>query len=473
MLFNSADFLIFFPIVVVIYFLIPEKFRYIWLLAASYYFYMQWNPAYGLLLLSSTLITYFGARILERLDKEKPRKVCLCIAVILNLSLLVYFKYTGMLVGFASKIFTAISHRSLNWEVNILLPVGISFFTLQALGYLIDVYRGDIYPEHNILRYALFISFFPQLVAGPIERASHLLPQFRQERHFCYADAADGCRPMLWGFFKKMVIADNCATIVNVVWADYDSQSSMMLMVSAVFFAFQIYCDFSGYSDIAIGCARLFGIRLMRNFNYPYFSHGIADFWRRWHISLMTWLRDYVYIPLGGNRKGSSITLRNIFTVWGISGLWHGANWTFVCWGLYHAMLLSAYRLIRIQSVGRILSVCITFLFVVIGWIIFRAPTLHDAFCYLSRMLSPSELNASQLLPRLMSMQSAVATAAIGITVMTLCEWRGRHYRHALQFWANSFLRRHASLRYAFYIVMAMSTMAFAGSQSEFIYFQF
>ena len=476
MQFNSLVFLIFLSVVFMLHWQVSSSRR--WqnglVVVASYVFYGWWDWRFLGLIAFTSLLSYAGGVLTEHFNgRRRHQRTVYTVCIVVSLLILAVFKYFNF---FADSLCTLLG--LFGWQtdwatLNVVLPVGISFYTFQAMSYTIDVYRGQVEASRDVIEFFAYISFFPQLVAGPIERASHLLPQFRQERCFCYADAVDGCRQMLWGFFKKMVIADNCATVVNAVWADYDSQPSMMLMVSAVFFAFQIYCDFSGYSDIAIGCARLFGIRLMRNFNYPYFSHGIADFWRRWHISLMTWLRDYVYIPLGGNRKGSSITLRNIFTVWGISGLWHGANWTFVCWGLYHAMLLSAYRWIRIQSVGRILSVCITFLFVVIGWIIFRAPTLHDAFCYLSRMLSPSELSIGQLLPRLMSMQSAVATAAVGITVMTLCEWRSRHYRHALQFTANGILSRHTSLRFAFYVVTAMSTMALAGSQSEFIYFQF
>ena len=346
MLFNSADFLIFFPIVVVIYFLIPEKFRYIWLLAASYYFYMQWNPAYGLLLLSSTLITYFGARILERLDKEKPRKVCLCIAVILNLSLLVYFKYTGMLVGFASKIFTTVSHQSVNWEVNILLPVGISFFTLQALGYLIDVYRGDIYPEHNILRYALFISFFPQLVAGPIERSKNLLKQLATPQKFSYENLRRGLLIMLYGFFLKVVVADRVSLFVDTIYNDPYTYNGIYIFVATAGFVLQIYCDFYGYSTIAKGAALVMGIKLMDNFQAPYLSKSIGELWRRWHLSLSTWFRDYLYIPLGGNRKGTLRKYLNLIIIFAVSGLWHGAAISFMIWGFIQAVyqIIGDYR---------------------------------------------------------------------------------------------------------------------------------
>ena len=474
--FNSFAFIIFLPVVFLLYWQVfcMRRWQNGLVVVASYVFYAWWDWRFMGLIALTSLLSFAGGVLTEHFNGQRRHQRTVCTAcTVVNLLILVVFKYFNFFADSLCSLLGLLGCQA-DWAtLNVVLPVGISFYTFQAMGYIIDVYHSRVSASRDVVEFLAYISFFPQLVAGPIERASHLLPQLRQERRFCYADAVDGCRQMLWGFFKKIVIADNCATVVNAVWANYGGQPSVMLMVGAVLFTFQIYCDFSGYSDIAIGCARLFGIRLMRNFNYPYFSHNIGDFWRRWHISLMTWLRDYVYIPLGGNRNGRGHTLRNIFVVWGISGLWHGANWTFVCWGLYHAVLLSAYRRIRIQSVGRILSVCVTFLFIVIGWIIFRAPTLYDAFCYLSRMLNPSELNASQMLPQLMSVQSAVATAAVGIILMVFAEWRGRHHQHALQFTANSILGRHTSLRFAFYVVMALCTIAFAGSQSEFIYFQF
>ena len=476
MSFNSLAFIFFLPIVFLLYW---QAFRFRrWqnglVVVASYVFYGWWDWRFLGLIAFTSLLSYVGGVLTEHYNGQRRLQRAVCTAcIIVNLLILGIFKYFNF---FADSLCALLG--LLGWQVdwstlNVVLPVGISFYTFQALSYTIDVFRGQVRASRDVIEFFAYISFFPQLVAGPIERASHLLPQFRQERRFCYADAVDGCRQMLWGFFKKMVIADNCATVVNAVWADYDSQPSVMLMAGAVFFTFQIYCDFSGYSDIAIGCARLFGIRLMRNFNYPYFSRNIADFWRRWHISLMTWLRDYVYIPLGGNRNGRGHTLRNIFVVWAISGLWHGANWTFVCWGFYHAVLLTVYRRFKIKPAGNLMSVCITFIFVVIGWVVFRAPTLNDAFGYLSRMLSLSKMNVSQLLPQLMSMQSAVVTAVIGIALMTFVEWQGRYGQHALQSIDNGLLGRCTFLRYAFYVVLAMFTIAFAGSQSEFIYFQF
>ena len=471
MSFCSLAFIFFLPIVFLLYWQVFRFRR--WqnglVVVASYVFYGWWDWRFLGLIAFTSLLSYAGGLLTEHYNGQRRLQRAVCtVCIIVTLLLLGIFKY----FSFFADSFCALIGCQGGWsELNVVLPVGISFYTFQALSYTIDVYRGQVRASRDAVEFFAYISFFPQLVAGPIERASHLLPQFRQERHFCYADAVDGCRQMLWGFFKKMVIADNCATVVNAVWTDYDSRPSAMLMAGAVLFAFQIYCDFSGYSDIAIGCARLFGIHLKRNFNYPYFSRSMADFWRRWHISLTTWLRDYVYIPLGGSRNGH--TLRNIFVVWCMSGLWHGANWTFVCWGFYHALLLAVGRRGRIKSAGRLLSVSVTFLFVVIGWIIFRAPTLNDAVSYLSRMLNLSELNVGQLLPQLMAMQSAAVTAVVGIALMTVGEWRSRHDEHALQSLDHGLLGRYSFLRFAVYIVMAMLTIAFAGSQSEFIYFQF
>jgi len=476
MQFNSLVFLIFLPVVFLLYWQVFKSVRWrnLLIVVASYVFYGWWDWRFLGLIAFTSLFSYVCGLLTEYYGKRQrlQRIVCaVCIAV--NLLILGVFKYYNFFADSLCALLGLFGWQA-DWAtLNVVLPVGISFYTFQALSYTIDVYCSRICACHDVVSFLAYISFFPQLVAGPIERASRLLPQFHQERHFSYADAVDGCRQMLWGFFKKMVVADNCAAVVNTVWASYPCEPSTVLMVGAVLFTFQIYCDFSGYSDIAIGCARLFGIRLMRNFCFPYFSHDIADFWRRWHISLMTWLRDYVYIPLGGNREGRFRTLRNTFVVWGISGLWHGANWTFVCWGFYHATLLTIYRLIGVKMKSSILSVAFTFFLVVIGWVIFRAPTLNDAFSYLSQMLCVMEWNQNQTVSRLMPLQSALTISVAGIIFMLLCEWHRRHCLHALQFAVNSFVGRHTSVRYACYEVLAMFTIAFSGSQSEFIYFQF
>ncbi len=481
MQFNSLVFLLFLPVVFLLYWQVFKRLRWqnMLVVAASYVFYGWWDWRFLGLIAFTSLFSYACGLLAERYhQRQRAQRMVGVACVTVNLLVLGVFKYYDFFTDSLCCLLGLLDWK-VNWAtLHVVLPVGISFYTFQALSYTIDVNSGRIRACRDVTAFLAYISFFPQLVAGPIERASQLLPQFQQTRCFGYADAVDGCRQMLWGFFKKMVIADNCATVVNAVWANYHSEPSMVLIVGAVLFTFQIYCDFSGYSDIAIGCARLFGIRLMRNFGFPYFSHDIADFWRRWHISLMTWLRDYVYIPLGGNREGRVRTLRNTFVVWGVSGLWHGANWTFVCWGLYHAVLLTAYRLMEIKklrkwSMSRGFSTAFTFFLVVIGWVIFRAPTQHDAFGYLSQMLCISQRDMDLAASRLMPWLSALSISLAGIIFMLLCEWHRRHCQHALQFAANSFIVRHVSVRYVFYVVMAMCTIAFSGSQSEFIYFQF
>ena len=341
MLFNSIDFLIFFPVVVLIYFIIPDRIKYIWLLAASYYFYMGWNAKYALLLLFSTAVTYLSGIAMDAVGRKtessekriKYRKLVVALSFILNLGILFVFKY----LDFASDLLAfIISKAGLSVTIprfDILLPVGISFYTFQALSYTMDVYRGEIYAERNILRYALYVSFFPQLVAGPIERSKNLLKQLAVPTRFDHARALDGLYLMLWGYFLKIVLADRIAVVVSAVYDGYEIYPGWYLVVGTVLFAFQVYCDFAGYSTIAIGAAKILGIDLMENFNAPYTSMSIAELWRRWHISLTTWFRDYVYFPLGGSRKGRLRKDINIMIVFLVSGLWHGAGMHYVAWG--------------------------------------------------------------------------------------------------------------------------------------------
>lgn len=479
MQFNSLSFLIFLPTVFLLYWCVLRSRRQQNLLVvmASYVFYGWWDWRFLSLILLTTLLSYGSGRLTERYSQQRELKRAVCAGnVVANLLILCTFKYYDF---FAESLASLLG--LLGWHVdwvtlNLVLPVGISFYTFQALSYTIDVYRGTIRATHDVVEFMAYISFFPQLVAGPIERASHLLPQFQTSRSFSYEQAADGCRQMLWGFFKKMVVADNCAMVVNQVWANYQEEPALVLLVGAVLFTFQIYGDFSGYSDIAVGCARLFGFRLMRNFDYPYFARNIQSFWRRWHISLTTWLRDYVYIPLGGSRGTQAQTLRNILVVWAVSGLWHGARWTFVCWGLYHGLLLIAQRQLRWQLPSRptaVLSGVGTFFLVVIGWVIFRSETMGEAIGYLSRMADPAQLAVGTNLLRLQSLLPSWLLPIGAIAVMTLCEWRHRRDQHPLQVDADSLLRRSSVLRYGVYVSLAMLTIALAGSQSEFIYFQF
>lgn len=330
MLFNSFGFLIFFPIVTCVYFLIPQKLRYIWLLAASYYFYMCWNAGYALLLFSVTAVTYLGALAMERFPK---RKLFLALTVCINLSVLFAFKYFDFALSNINGLLARFSIMPIEPGFSLLLPVGISFYIFQALGYTVDVYRKEIYAEKNFLRYALFVSFFPQLVAGPIERSKNLLRQLKKEQHFDYLRMRKGLLIMLWGYFLKLVIADRAAIFINAVYEDPSFYGGVYLAVATLLFAVQIYCDFAGYSTIARGAALVMGFSLTENFEAPYFAKSVTEFWRRWHISLSGWFRDYLYIPLGGNRKGNFIKYRNLLLVFLASGLWHGAAWNYVVWG--------------------------------------------------------------------------------------------------------------------------------------------
>ena len=415
MLFNSLNFLIFFPIVVLVYFIFPYKIRYIWLLFTSYFFYMCWNPKYAILLLVSTLITYFsalsmeGAAILFKGEEEKvllrrqrAKKTIVAVSFILNLSILFFFKYFTFAIDSINVILKNIHVELIQPSFDIVLPVGISFYIFQALSYTMDVYRGDVEVEKNVFRYAVFVSFFPQLVAGPIERSSNLLHQFKERKTFNYTRAKDGLCLMLWGFFQKIVLADRIATIINQVFDYYSYYSGLYMVVAAVLFAFQVYCDFAGYSNIAVGSAQVMGFDLMTNFDCPYFAKNVTEFWRRWHISLTTWFRDYLYIPLGGNRKGKVRKYINVMIVFLSSGLWHGANWTYVIWGglngLYQVIeqllkphfnkLLDKTDAKRNIFSSHLLQMIVTFILVDFAWIFFRADTISEAFGFIERMFS-------------------------------------------------------------------------------------
>lgn len=402
MLFNSIEFLIFFPITVFIYYVLPPKVRYIWLLVASYYFYMQWNPAYVLLLFSSTIVTYVGGLILEKTENASKRKICLISVLVINLLILGYFKYANMFMGYLNKAITIAGKQEIPWDNSIILPVGISFFTLQSLGYLIDVYRKEIYAEHNLLRYALFISFFPQLVAGPIERSKNLLKQLAVPKKFSYENLRRGLLIMLYGFFLKVVIADRIAIFVDTVYDDPVTYTGFYIVIATICFALQIYCDFYGYSTIAKGVALTMGIILMDNFNAPYFSKSVKEFWRRWHISLSTWFRDYLYIPLGGNRKGTIRKYLNLLIVFGVSGLWHGASLAFVIWGALHgiyqifeSIFCRIFNKLYVEKsnketktfTNKFLKLIITFALVCFAWLFFRANGLSNAKVVLSEMI--------------------------------------------------------------------------------------
>ena len=410
MLFNSYQFLIFFPIVCLMYWLIPVRFRYIWLLAASYCFYMGWNAKYALLLLFSTVITYLSGIFISRIKalditekkKTKYMKLCVVFSFVINLGVLGWFKYFDFIFENIQKAFNVIGITLNSPAFDIILPVGISFYTFQALSYTMDVYRGDIYAEKNFLKYALFVSFFPQLVAGPIERSKNLLKQVSVPHRFDYEKCREGFLLMLWGFFMKLVIADRAAIIVNTVYNNYQSYPGLYLVVATVLFAFQIYCDFGGYSTIAMGAAKIMGFDLMENFNCPYFSKSVSEFWRRWHISLSSWFKDYLYIPLGGNRKGRIRKYFNLMVVFLTSGLWHGAQWSFVVWGGLNGLfqiigdllkpirdkLNKWFKLDRTALSHKIFKVVFTFMLINFTWVFFRANRFLDGIGIIKSMLT-------------------------------------------------------------------------------------
>lgn len=480
MLFNSLEFIIFLPIVFFLYwFVFPQrKIQNLLTVVASYIFYGWWDWRF-LVLIAFTSACSFGSGVLlsRHKDDERTRIIISAANIIINIGILAIFKYYNFFVDNLIYLFEKIGYHLDFVTINIILPVGISFYTFQALSYTIDVYRRKINATTDIVEFFAFISFFPQLVAGPIERATNLLPQFQKKRNFNYEQAVDGMRQMLWGFFKKVVVADNCAFFVNRYWDLYEDFSGVSLLALAVLFTFQIYCDFSGYSDIAIGCARLFGVNLMRNFNFPYFSRSIPEFWRRWHISLMTWFRDYVYFPLGGSRCSKWKNVRNIFVVWGISGLWHGANWTFIFWGIFHACLLVIYNILGINTkyehevgykrflpkISELFQMAITFLFAVIGWIIFRAGDMSQAYHYICHMFYTIFDS-----PHISFEKSALYMAIILLFV----EWLQRDKQHVLQFPKNRFFSLRP-VRWAVYLLIIVLIACLRGHSQTFIYFQF
>lgn len=405
MIFNSVEFLAFFVIVTSVYFLLPKKVRYIWLLAASYFFYMNWNKKYALLIFFSTAVTYLSGILIEKFSEIKKKKIVVAGSFILNIGLLVFFKYFVFLMENMNQLLRVAGVKPVNYVWNFALPVGISFYIFQALSYTVDVYRGEIRAEKNFLKYALFVSFFPQLVAGPIERSGNLLNQIRdipKNSRLDYRRITNGLILMLWGLFVKMVIADRVAILVNHVFDYYYLYGTVELILGAVGFALQIYCDFAGYSIIAIGSAEVLGFTLMENFDVPYFAVSIKDFWRRWHISLSTWFRDYLYIPLGGNRGSKGRKWVNQMITMTISGVWHGANWTYIIWGAIHGIYqivgdatwkwkerLNAKYQVKTGSFSyKFGKILITFILVDFAWIFFRADSIGQALAYIQRICS-------------------------------------------------------------------------------------
>lgn len=480
MLFNSIEFAIFLPIVFLLYWFVfnkKVKTQNLFILAVSYLFYGWWDWRFLLLIAFTSFCSWGSGMLIYQSDNPKRKKLINAANIIINLLILGLFKYYDFFAQTFADLF--LNGKSDGILLYLILPVGISFYTFQALSYSIDIYHNKIQPTRDVVQFFAFVSFFPQLVAGPIERASNLLPQFERPRTFNYRDAAEGMRLILWGLFKKIVIADNCAEYVNAVFAAPDAHKGSTLILAAIFFSFQIYGDFSGYSDIAIGTAKLFGIRLMKNFNVPYFSRDIAEFWRRWHISLTTWFRDYLYIPLGGSRCSKAKVVRNTFVIFLVSGLWHGANWTFVVWGAFHALLflplillgrnrnhrdtVAANRVLpSLKECGQML---LTFTLATIGWVIFRAESITAAWDYLASI--PQD--------RLLSFPWLPSKTHYLVLVMCIVFMLAEEWNHRLQGTPLQLARiKSRVVRFTIYLILlALIALLNSGSGNQFIYFQF
>lgn len=487
MLFNSIDFAIFLPILFILYWFVFKnklKSQNLLIVIASYIFYGWWSKKFLVLILFSTVIDYSIGVFLKNEESLKRRKILLWISIIVNLGLLFFFKYYNFFLDNFVEAFSFLGVKINGSHLNIVLPVGISFYTFQTMSYTIDVYKRKLEPTSDFIAFTAFVSFFPQLVAGPIERATHLLPQFYSKRKFEYEKAVDGMRQILWGLFKKVVIADNCAEIANQVFNHSEQYSGLTLLIGAIAFTFQIYGDFSGYSDIAIGTSRLFGFDLMQNFRFPYFSRDIAEFWRRWHISLSTWFRDYIYIPLGGSSGGTWMKVRNTFIIFIVSGFWHGANWTFIVWGalnaLYFLPLLLANRnrnnigLVAenslLPSFKEFFQMTTTFLLTVLAWVFFRAENILHAKEYLISMIKGMTISQYYFESIVFFKESIGIEFTLILIVFFIFEWIGRKGLFAL----SSFNKvKSKYLRWSFYFLIFGIIFWFSGEEQEFIYFQF
>ena len=478
MLFNSFDFAIFLPIVFLLYWFVAQKnlkLQNALIVVASYVFYGWWDWRFLSLIIFSTVVDYLIGQRLRTEDKQSKRKVLLWTSIIVNLGFLGFFKYYNFFLENFVDAFSLFGMQINANSLNIILPVGISFYTFQTLSYTIDVYRKKLEPTKDFMAFSAFVCFFPQLVAGPIERATNLLPQFYKKRTFEYHKAVNGMRQILWGLFKKIVIADNCAEFANQIFNNSADMNGSTLVLGAIFFTFQIYGDFSGYSDIAIGTSRLFGFDLKQNFATPYFSRDIAEFWRRWHISLSTWFRDYLYIPLGGSRGGTWMKVRNTFAIFLVSGFWHGANWTFIIWGALNAIYFLPLLLtnnnrknLGVVAEGKLLpsfrelfAMLTTFGLTVFAWIFFRAEDLNHAFSYIGGVFSKSFFEIPLIRPRFVFL----------VILFMIIEWFGRDGKFAIE---KIFLSFNKTWRFIFYtIIIVLMLLFFTEEKQPFIYFQF
>ena len=480
MLFNSLEFLIFLPTVFLIYWFVFQKNLRVQnslLLISSYVFYGWWDYRFLSLIFLSTVVDYFVGLKIHDSNNQKMRKPYLWISILFNLGLLGFFKYFNFFIDSWIDLLGAVGYESEStWILNVILPVGISFYTFQTMSYSLDIYNGKLKPTKDFISFASFVSFFPQLVAGPIERASNLLPQILNNRVFKYEQGVQGLKLILYGMFKKVVIADSLAPQVDTIFENYATLNGGVLLLGLIYFSFQIYCDFSGYSDIAIGTSKLFGFELRSNFKFPYFSRDIGEFWRRWHISLSTWFRDYLYIPLGGSNKGKWISIRNIFIIFMVSGFWHGANWTFIVWGLIHAML---YIPLFLRGKNRQYTSSIvaednwlptfkelfqmgnTFFFTMIAWVFFRSESILDGFLYLNRLLTN------------FSIPNVHRYGIVFVIIILISDWAFRNSNNK-----NVLAIKNKSLGWCLiltiYILIIISFVFNAGqNKTEFIYFQF
>ena len=477
MLFNSFDFAIFLPIIFILYWFVFNKnlrVQNFLIVIASYVFYGWWDWRFLLLIIFSSGVDFIIGIGLVRYSGKRKRKLLLSASILVNIGFLGFFKYFNFFIQSFIEAFTFFGETIDTIQLNIVLPVGISFYTFQTLSYSIDVYRKKLEPTKNIISFFAFVSFFPQLVAGPIERATNLLPQFYRKRIFDYQNAVDGMRQILWGLFKKMVIADNCAEFANYAFNNSPEHSGSTLLLGAVLFSFQIYGDFSGYSDIAIGTSRLFGFNLMRNFAFPYFSRDIAEFWRRWHISLSSWFKDYVYIPLGGSKVRKIINIRNTFIIFLVSGFWHGANWTFIVWGLLNAIYFLPLSLLKrnrknieivafdkyFPSLADTLKIILTYLLTVFAWIFFRADSISHALQYIAGIFNITIFNTPD--------KNANEIITLVLLFMII-EWFGRKHEFAI----SGCVKLNKYLQWCIYIIVMLAIFVFSGKHQEFIYFQF
>ncbi|MFN3754439.1 MBOAT family O-acyltransferase [Flavobacterium sp.] len=478
MLFNSLSYLYFLPIVFILYWSVNNKslkLQNIILLIASYYFYACWDWRFLFLLVFSTGLDYFTGLKMHHAQNKSLKKFWFWLSIIINLGFLGVFKYYNFFIQSFEDLLSGFGVQSHFWTLQIILPVGISFYTFHGLSYVIDIYNDRIKPEKDIVDYSLFVSFFPLLVAGPIERATHLLPQIKKKRYFDYHQAMDGFYQILWGLFKKIVIADTCAVYANAIFDNHENMNSLTLVIGAIYFSFQIYGDFSGYSDIALGTSKLLGINLLRNFNFPYFSRDIAEFWRRWHISLSSWFRDYLYIPLGGSKGGLQSKIRNTFIIFLVSGFWHGANWTFILWGLLNAiyflpLLLTNKNRAHIDivakgklwpTVSEFVSITLTFCLTTLAWIFFRSATVGQAFSYIKNIFSFNFNGGIQYL----SIDRYSVELILLLLVFLVFEWFSREHEHPFFGKGKNF--------WALFVISMIIALGTYSEFSEFIYFQF